>query len=161
MSAVSTDAAGTTAEAATFDGRVVAFYLDDARYALPLDRVQEIQQVVAFSEVPGGGMGVLGLVNLRGDVIPAVDLRTVMGLPTRERSLETPMVIAHVDSQRVALVVDGVEDVIEVSATCVQEPPSMHALAAKMICVARLDEGLVYVLDIDALLDTLSWPKGR
>lgn len=144
-----------------FAGRAVVFFIDDARYALPLDRVQEIQQIVAFAEVPGGGPGVLGLVNLRGAVIPAVELRTVLGLPSKELSLETPMVIARIGDQAVALVVDGVDDVVDVPAEAVQEPPSMHAIASRMIGVAHLGEDLVYLLDLDALLGALTLPAGR
>lgn len=143
-------------------GRVVVFHLDDARYALPLDRVNEIQQIVAFSEVPGGGVGVLGLVNLRGEVIPAVDLRTVLGMSVRELTLETPMVIARAaEDSVVALVVDGVEDVLVLPEGSVQEPPAMHALATKMLGVARLTDGLVYVLDLDTLLGPVSLGFGR
>lgn len=142
-------------------GRVVVFYLDDARYALPLESVNEIQQIVAFSEVPGGGLGVLGLVNLRGEVIPAVELRVVLGMSARERTLETPMVIAHTSDNVVALVVDGVEDVIDLPFGSVQEPPAMHALASKMHGVARLDDGLVYILDLGKLLAPVSLAAGR
>lgn len=132
--------------------RAVAFYLAGQRYALPIDRVQEIQQIVAFSEVPSGGMGVVGMINLRGSVIPAIDLRRLVGLPPEEYHLETPMVICRMKGQLVALVVDEVEDVIELPAGCLQAAPPVHALSSKMIGVARLPEGLLYLLDIDLLL---------
>lgn len=132
--------------------RAVAFFLDAQRYALPIDRVQEIQQIVAFSEVPGGGTGVVGMINLRGHVIPAVDLRRIVGLPPREYDLETPMIICRIKGQLVALVVDEVQDVLELPDGCLQAAPPMHALSSKMIGVARLDDGLVYLLDLDLLL---------
>lgn len=132
--------------------RVVAFYLADQRYAMPIERVQEIQQIVAFSEVPGGGGGVVGMVNLRGNVIPAVDLRRIVGLPPQEYTLETPMIICRISGQFIAIVVDEVQDVIELPEGCLQDPPSIHALASKMLGVARMMDGLIYVLDLDALL---------
>lgn len=132
--------------------RVVAFYLDAQRYALPIDAVQEIQQIVALSEVPGGGSGVVGMVNLRGQVIPVVDLRRIVGLATVEYTLETPMIICRVEGQLIALVVDEVQDVLELSAECLQAPPAMHSLAAKMVAVARLDDGLVYIFDVVRLV---------
>jgi purine-binding chemotaxis protein CheW len=132
--------------------RVVAFYLADQRYALPIERVQEIQHIVAFSEVPSGGAAVVGMVNLRGSVIPAVDLRALVGLPEAQYCLETPMIICQARGDLVALLVDGVEDVIELPSGCLQEPPAMHALASKMLGVARLESGLVYILDLDPLL---------
>lgn len=141
--------------------RVVVFYLDDARYALPLEKVQEIQQIVAFSEVPGGGLGVLGLVNLRGAVIPAVDVRAIVGLPEREHTLETPMIMARVVGRGiVALVVDGVDDVVELPAGCMQAAPPMHALSSKMLGVCSIDGDLVYLLDVERLLGGVQTPQG-
>jgi len=132
--------------------RAVAFYLGEQRYALPIDRVQEIQQIVAFSEVPSGGLGVVGMINLRGHVIPAVDLRQLVGMSRQDYDLETPMIICRIGAHLLALVVDEVEDVLELPAGCLQAAPPMHALASKMLGVARLDDGLVYLLDLDALL---------
>lgn len=132
--------------------RVVAFYLDGQRYALPIDAVQEIQQIVAFSEVPGGGSGVVGMVNLRGQVIPAVDLRKIVGLASAEYTLETPMIICRVQDDLVALIVDEVQDVLELAAESLQAPPAMHSLASKMLAVARLADGLVYVFDVTKLV---------
>ncbi len=134
--------------------RIVVFYLDGQRYALPIDRVQEIQQIVAFSEVPGGS-GVVGMVNLRGLVIPAMDMRHLVGLSSAEYTLETPMIICRVHQQLVALVVDEVQDVLELSHDCLQSPPAMHSLASKMIAVARLDDGLVYLIDVEILLGSI------
>ena len=132
--------------------QVVAFYLEKQRYALPIERVQEIQQIVAFSEVPGGGAGIVGMVNLRGEVIPAVDMRRIVGLTPQEYTLETPMIICHVAGRLIAIVVDEVQDVLILPPDCMQEAPSMHSLASKMIGVARLADGLVYVFDVDKLL---------
>jgi chemotaxis signal transduction protein len=133
--------------------RVVAFMLDGQRYALPIGRVREIQQIVAFSDVPAGGAGVVGMVNLRGQVIPAVDMRQLLGLPSREYNLETPMVIAETRGKLVAMIVDEVRDVFELPPGCMQDAPTLHQLASKMIGVARLGDGLVYVLDLDLLFD--------
>ncbi len=135
--------------------RAVAFFLSDQRYALPIDRVQEIQQIVQFSEVPSGGQGVVGMVNLRGNVIPAVDMRQLVGLPRKEYTLETPMIICRVRGQLVALVVDEVLDVIELPPGCLQAAPPMHALASKMIGVCRMPDGLMYLLELELLLGSL------
>jgi len=132
--------------------RVVAFFLGGQRYALPIERVREIQQIVAFSEVPAGGVGVVGMVNLRGTVIPAIDMRRLVGLEPRAYTLETPRVIAEVQGEPVAMVVDEVQDVFELPPDCLQSAPALHQLSSKMIGVARLADGLVYVLDLDRLL---------
>jgi purine-binding chemotaxis protein CheW len=133
-------------------GRLVVFGLDGQRYALPLDAVQEIQQIVAFSDIPDGSSSVVGVINLRGEVVPAVDLRLVVGMPAREYDLQTPMVIARTGRGLVAFVVDSVEDVVEVSATDIQPPSSVYELADRLCGVCRLDEGIVFVFDVETLL---------
>jgi purine-binding chemotaxis protein CheW len=132
--------------------RAVAFYLGGQRYALPLERVNEIQQIVAFSEVPEDSSAVVGMINMRGRVIPAVDMRRLVGLEGEAYTLETPMIITQTQGQTVALIVDSVEDVLELPAGCLQEAPPLHALASKMIGVCRMPDGLMNLLDIDLLL---------
>jgi len=131
---------------------VVAFYLAGQRYGLPIERVQEIQQIVAFSEVPTGDGAVVGLVNLRGEVIPAVDVRRLVGLAPQEYSLDTPMVIARSREGLVALLVDEVQDVLSLPDDCLQDPPALHTMADRLIGVARMESSLVNVLDLDRLL---------
>lgn len=137
-----------------FIERAVAFFLAGQRYALPIDRVNEIQQIVAFSDVPSGGSAVVGMVNLRGNVIPAIDLRRLVRVESRDYTLETPMIITRTRGQTVALIVDEVQDVLELPDGCLQAAPPMHALSSKMIGVCRMDDGLIYLLDVDLLLST-------
>jgi purine-binding chemotaxis protein CheW len=141
--------------------RAVAFFLGGQRYALPLERVNEIQQIVAFSEVPEGRSSVVGMVNLRGSVIPAIDMRSLVGLDSQEYTLETPMIITQTQGQTVALIVDEVQDVLELPQGCLQEAPPLHALASKMIGVCRMPDGLMNLLDIDRLLSVDQFSGGR
>lgn len=132
--------------------RAVAFFLGGQRYALPLDRVHEIQQIVAFTEVPEDRSAVVGMVNLRGQVIPAIDMRMLVGLEPKDYTLETPMIITDTEGQTVALIVDEVQDVLELPEGCLQEAPPLHKLARMMIGVCRMPDGLMNLLDIDLLL---------
>lgn len=132
--------------------RMVVFYLGDQRYALPIGRVQEIQQIVAFTDAPDDTGVILGMVNLRGMVVPLVDLRTLVGLTPRDYDLETPMVICRLRGGLVALVVDEVEDVAEMPEGCLQTPSKLHALAGKMLGVCRMEQDLVFLLDLDHLI---------
>lgn len=132
--------------------RAVVFELGSQRYGIPIEQVNEIQQIVAFSDVPADGLGVVGMVNLRGEVVPAIDVRRLIGMEDRAYTLETPMIIVRSDEHLVALIVDHVEDVVELPEGCLQAASPMHALSSKMIGVARLDDGLVYLLDVDRML---------
>ena len=141
--------------------RVVVFYLDGQRYAFPLLRVREIQQIVAFSGAPSSGTGIVGMVNLRGTVIPAADVRQLVGLAPREYTLETPMIIADVRGEKMALIVDEVQDVLPLPPDSLQAASKLQQLSELMLGVARLDDGLVCVLDIDRLLDSVAGEGGR
>jgi purine-binding chemotaxis protein CheW len=132
--------------------QAVVFYLGEQRYGIPIEHVNEIQQIVAFSDVPADGLGVVGMVNLRGAVIPAIDVRRLVGMEDRAYTLETPMIITRYRSHVVALIVDGVEDVVRLPDGCLQAASPLHGLSDKMIGVCRLDNGLVYLLDVDRLL---------
>jgi purine-binding chemotaxis protein CheW len=141
-------------------GRLVVFGMDGQRYALPMDSVQEIQQLVAVSEMPGASPAVIGVINLRGQVVPAIDLRVLVGLPARDYDLDTPMILARTRGGLVALVVDQVEDVVEVPDGAMQAASRVHALADRLLGVCRLESGLVFVFDAEALVPTADLTVG-
>ncbi len=133
-------------------GRAVIFRLADQRWALPIEKVQEIQQIVAFTEVPDPSAAMLGMIDLRGRVVPALDARLLLGIEAHPFTLQTPMIFCRARGLLVALVVDEVEDVVSVPDDCLQPPSRMHALADRMLGVCRLDDGLVFILNADTLI---------
>lgn len=141
--------------------RMVVFHLAGQRYAVPIESVQEIQQIVAFAEIPVGFDGVIGMINLRGRVIPAFDMRVMLGIATQEFHVDTPMIICRSDDQLVAFVVDEVEDVVVLPEGSLSAPPRQHALSGRMIGVCRMDMDLIYLLDVDKLLAPLEMPAGE
>ena len=78
---------------------LVVFRLDGQRYGLPLSRVQEIQQIVALADLPDRTSSVVGMVNVRGTMMPVVDLRLRLGLPGVLWALQTPMIFCQSGSQ--------------------------------------------------------------
>lgn len=139
--------------------QMIAFHLSGQRYGLPIESVQEIQQIVTFSQQNGIG-AVVGMVNLRGEVIPAIDMRSLLGLEHLEYNVNTPMIICRSHQGLVALVVDEVEDVITLPEDCVAVPPKLHSLADRMIGVCRLGTDLVYLLDVERLVAPLGLSTG-
>lgn len=132
--------------------RIVTFTLDGERYGLPIEEVQEIQQIVEFHEIARGGDGVLGTINLRGEVLPVLDLAQWLGLAPIARDLETPMIIVSTPSVRAALVVEAVDDVVGVQDSQVQSSPQLHPLSAVMHGVACVDDELVHLVDATRML---------
>lgn len=132
--------------------RLVVFSVESQRYALPIEVVQEIQQIVALSEIPDDSGSVVGVVNLRGDVVPVMDIRRLLGLPAREYGLQTPMVFTRTPRGLVAMIVDEVEDVAVVPEGAMQPASASYALADKLLSVCRLEDGIVFVFDIERLV---------
>lgn len=125
----------------------VVFVLAHQRYALPIDAVQEIQQIVAMSEVPGATPGLVGMIDLRGQVIPVVDARLLLGMERAPYALQTPMVIARAGSTLVALIVDEVEDVVTLPPGSIQDAGDVYEFADRLLGVCRLENGFVFLLD--------------
>ena len=114
------------------------------RYAVPAEHVPEVAEVGAVTVVPGAPPQVLGLRNLRGEVLPVVALHTVLGMPgdgAPER-----LVVAEDGALRAGLAVDAVEDVTDL-------PDATHATDSPLLSGAAMVDGtLVGLLDVPALL---------
>ncbi len=141
--------------------RIVVFSIEGQRYAFPIDVVQEIQQIVEISGLPDTSAAILGVINVRGRVVPVVDLRALVGLEPLVQGLQTPMVFTRTAQGIVALVVDEVEDVLEVPAGSMQAPSSVHALSDRLLSVCSLESGMVFVFDVDALIPPSLSTAGR
>ncbi|MDY0087324.1 MAG: chemotaxis protein CheW [Coriobacteriia bacterium] len=131
---------------------VVTFHADAQVYALPVDRVREIQQIVAFAEVPDAGDGICGMIDVRGEIVPVVDGRTLLGLPPAAYTVDTPMIVMLGPEGPVALVVDEVDAILDLSVDLAEPAPTLHPLASKILGVHHQEGRLVSVLDVDALL---------
>lgn len=134
-------------------GDFVMVRLCDQLLGLPVLRVHDVIRLQALTRVPGSPPMVAGVMNLRGRIVTAIDLRARLGLPPREGGRPMCMVIEH-GGQPYALVVDAVGDVVSVSAEShdgnpVTLSPVWSAVASG---VYRLDE-LMVAIDIDALFE--------
>lgn len=132
--------------------QAVTFKLEGQLYGLPIGVVQEIQQLVEFTPLPDASAALVGLIDLRGFVVPAIDLRSLIGLPPLEYTLETPMVFCRVRGHVVCLVVDRVEDVVDLPPDGLQPPTSLYSMADRMLGMVRIPQGLVLMLDIERLV---------
>lgn len=131
--------------------QVVAFRLGESRFCMPIQVVQEIQQVVEFSQSETQQGLAVGMMNLRGSVIPVFYLREFLGLPPRPYDIDTPMIICKVAEGFVSMIVDEVDDVVVVPEGSLSPVPALHPLADVMLGVCRLGEDLVVLLDVEAL----------
>ncbi|HEX8941025.1 MAG TPA: chemotaxis protein CheW [Candidatus Limnocylindrales bacterium] len=132
--------------------QVVVCELGGERYGLDISRVYEIIRVQPITAVPQAPAFVEGVINLRGRVIPVVELATRFGLPAGERTKASRIVVAETGGVRVGLIVDGVSEVLLVPDEAVEPtPPIASSDAAYLRGIAKLGEQLVTLLDLDGL----------
>lgn len=139
--------------------RYLTFRLADEVYGVRVLGVQEIMRLPPTTFVPQLPAHVRGVFNLRGRIIPAIDLRRYFGLPDAEDRTRACVVVAHVDSilrgtQSLGLVVDAVEDMLAISAEETAPPPDFgrHVNADSILGIARVEGAMVALLDLGRLL---------
>ncbi len=133
--------------------QLVGFRLDDADYAIGITKIREIILMKPITRLPQVPPSIEGLINLRGTVIPLINLRKRFGLSPRPFDDETRTIVVNVHDKTIGCIVDEVTQVVRVSADQIQPVPiAMAALAKRHIAgLARLDDRLVIILDIDKL----------
>lgn len=132
---------------------LLSFRLDDAPYAIPVERVREIVRLREITGVPKTPAWVLGVVALRGEVVQVVDLRMRLGLPASEASRRSRIIVLHGDDDRITgVLVDAVEHVLRVDEDAFRgASASAESNAVTELCLQGDD--FVSVLDVDRVLD--------
>lgn len=125
------------------------FRVDRLHLGLPVSNVQEVLRFQEMTGVPLANSVVRGLINLRGQIVTAVDLRRRFGLPDRAAEEEPTNVVVHGDDGPVSLLVDSIGDVLDVDTASWDSVPSNvpPRLRALVTGVFKLDDGLLFVLD--------------
>ena len=141
-----------TADGVIDEGRrLVVFSLGDEEFGVPITLVQEIIRYGAPRPIPGSPAHVEGVINLRGRIIPVVDLRARLRL-AGERSADAKVVIVALDDLTVGVVVDEVREVLTLADDVCEPAPPGTDDAAYVEAVGKLDGRLVVLLDMVRLL---------
>lgn len=132
----------------------LTFRLGSEGYGVDILEVQEIRAYSPVTPVPKSPPHVRGVMNLRGAVIPVLDLRALLGLPDAASTVQPVIVVVHVAQRVVGLVVDAVDDVVTVEPDQVQPVPeySQSSTSRAITGVAQVASGLTVLLDLAALL---------
>jgi purine-binding chemotaxis protein CheW len=134
--------------------QLVSFNLGDEEYGVDILRVQEINRMVRITKVPKAPEFVEGVINLRGKVIPIIDLRKRFGLAVKPHDKNTRIIVVDIEGRTVGLVVDGVSEVLRFSMDTIEPPPSMvTGVDAEYIWgVGKLEDRLLILLDLSKVL---------
>jgi purine-binding chemotaxis protein CheW len=145
----------------------VVFQLGGEGYALEVMRVQEVLDMQCLTEVPGGPKFLLGVINLRGHVVPVYDLRMPFGLSKEKKTDRAPCVLivesTLANDQITGLLVDRVSDVLEFSPEEVQPSPQLGLGKATPFVrgLIRHQDAFLLVLDVDRIFSTLGSLNGE
>lgn len=133
---------------------LVTFQLGNEEYGIEIASVQEIIRATDITPVPGAPSHVRGVINLRGKIIPVVDLRTRFALPQTEADDSQRIVVIELKEKRIGMLVDGVSQVIRIPAGIVEEMPEEAVNIAENFIkgVGKLDNRLVIILDLNKSL---------
>jgi len=134
--------------------QLVVFELGDESYGVDISRVQDINRMQEITEIPHAPESVVGVINLRGRVIPVIDLRKRFGLPDAVHTKDTRIVVVHLEGNLIGVIVDAVSQVLRIPADIVEPPsPVLAGVDSRYLRgIAKLDDRLVILLDLDFVL---------
>ncbi|MBP2019718.1 purine-binding chemotaxis protein CheW [Symbiobacterium terraclitae] len=132
----------------------VIFRMDDQLYGADIAVVREVSYRTPVTRLPNAPHYVEGVIDLRGEVMPIIDLRKRLGLPGRPADGDTRIMVLSAGGITAAVIVDGVEQVISIDADTIAQPDSSVAVAGQdyVYGVARMDGRLVVLIDLSRLL---------
>lgn len=130
----------------------VVFKLAEENYGLPIDQVREINRLTEITRLPQTPQFVEGIINLRGGIIPIIDLRKRLMLPASNTD-NTRIIVVDVEDHSVGIIVDYVTEVLHLSSDNIDAPPpSLVIDAAYLEGIGKIDNRLVMLLKIDKIL---------
>ena len=134
------------------------FFVDNYYYGIEVRNIQEVLRYQEMTPSPLADSVIKGLINLRGQIVTAVDLRLRLGLNPRPEGLKPMNVIIKVNGEAVSLLVDEIGDVIELDDTLYEEPPkNLKGNAKELVSgVYKLNEQLMFGLDIEKAIGSIS-----
>lgn len=131
---------------------ILRFDLDGSRFAVFASAAREVLRAVAIAPLPRAPGAVEGVINVRGELVPALDIRLRFGLPSRALTADQHIVVAHAGTRPVALRVDRAVEVLTIDEAAIASAstvvPGTHLVAG----IATLPDGLVVIHDLDRFL---------
>ena len=131
---------------------VLVFEVGGQTYGLPIADVRELVRAVAITPLPNAPAVIEGVVNVRGRVLPVLDIRARFRLPAKPLDPSDHFVVASAGARGVILRVDGATHLALVDETSIQAPETLGPSATYVAGVARLEDGLVLIHDLATFL---------
>lgn len=139
--------------------KLVTFDLEDEHYALDINQAKEIIKVPSILRMANTPPEVLGLMNLRGDLLPVIDIKTCLGMHNSEPDQHSRVIILNEDGRDIGILVDRVREVIHVTHSQIEPAPKDFTMISDQYIggICKTDEQLVIVLKLDKMLRSRGW----
>jgi len=139
----------------------LTFKLDEELFAVDISKVREVLEFTTMTKVPRTPDFMRGVINLRGNVVPVVDMRLKLGLTMTEKTVDTCVVISEVevDGERTVLgaLVDSVQEVIDLDVSSIAPPPRMGSRVDTAVIrgMGKREEQFIMILDLDRVFTSV------
>ncbi len=137
-------------------GKFLSFFLAEEEYGIEILKVQEIIGIMGITRVPRTPEYIRGVINLRGKVIPVVDLRLKFGMESIEQTEETCIIVVRAQGIEIGIIVDRVSEVMNIVSKDIEDAPSFGADVNTdyLLGIGKSDGRVKLLLDIDKVLST-------
>ena len=134
--------------------QLVSFMIDKEEFGVNILFVQEINRFIQITKVPNAPEFVEGVINLRGRVIPVIDLRIKFHLKKKDRDKNTRIIVVEVSGKTVGFIVDSVKEVLRIPSSITEAPPEIVSgvNSEYIMAVAKLDDRLITLVDLEMIL---------
>ena len=141
----------TSGSAAGLGGKYLTFILADESYGIEILKVREIMGMLEITTIPRTPDFVKGVINLRGKVIPVIDLRLKFGMEEAEHTEETCIIVVNLAGVEVGTIVDRVSEVLDVAGNDIENAPSFGANVNTdfILGIGKSDDKVTILLDVD------------
>ena len=138
-----------------FRSQYCTFFISDLYFGIDVRRVQEVMRAQEVTPVPQAPPVIAGLINLRGQIVPAVDMRRRLGLPDRDTEVQPMNMVVRTEEGAASLLVDEIGDVLDVDPLAFEPVPDNVAAEQRELIqgVCKLRDRLLLVLDAERALE--------
>jgi len=133
--------------------QLVSFKIGDEEFGVDILKVQEINKMMQITKVPNSPEFVDGVVNLRGRIIPVIDIRARLNLPRKEHDKNTRIIVVEIEGKTIGFIVDEVNEVLRIPESITEPPPEMVAGidSSYITAVGKLEDRLLILLELEKI----------
>jgi len=150
------DAVAEKKDTSAMDGKFLTFILGKEVYGIEILKAREIIGLMDITTVPQTPEYMKGVINLRGKVIPVIDLRLKFGMPEEEHTQETCVIVVEVNNTSLGIIVDSVSEVSDINGREIEDAPSFgQGIDTSFImALGKVKDKIIILLDIEAVLSS-------